>query len=74
MGVYVDPARRQQQAVSIDFLMCRALLAADRDESVAGDSDVAAACGLAATVNDESVTYDDVIRGGVIPVRVLNGI
>ena len=64
MGVNVDPARRQQQAVGIDFLMCRALLAADRDDGVAGDGDVAVASGLTAAVDDERVTYDDVVHGG----------
>ena len=41
MGVHIDPARRDQQPVGLDHPPCRPGLAADRDDAVAVDRDIA---------------------------------
>src|SRR5262249_46552525 len=62
--VDVDPARRDQEAVGVDFALAGPELAADRRDAVAIDGDVARKGRLAGAVDDLSAVDDDVVHRG----------
>src|SRR6186713_2026101 len=63
MGVHIDPARRDQPAVGLDLAPTGTGLAADLDDLVAVDGDVAVRSGRSCAVNDGAAPDDDVVHG-----------
>ena len=65
--MHVDPARRHQRAVGVDDLGSRRVNpAADSDDAIASNGDVANLTGLASSVDDKAAANEkiDGIRGG----------
>ena len=62
MGVHVDPAGRDEQAVGVDFAPRRALLAADCGDAAAVDRDVSGERRLTGPIDDGAAANDDVVH------------
>ena len=72
MGVDIDPARRNQQPVGLDHAPRRPGFAADRDDPVAIDGDIAGKARRAGAVDDGAVPDDDVVHRACSPLFVNN--
>ena len=62
VGVDIDPARRDQQPVRVDHSPRRPGLAADRDDPVAVDRDIAGETRRPGAVEDRAARDDDVVH------------
>ena len=60
--VHVDPARGDQPAVGLDLALARTGLAADLDDLVAGEGDVAGEGRCAGAIDDGAAANDDVVH------------
>src|SRR5262249_48899432 len=63
MGMHVDPARRDEQAIGIDLAPRRSLLAAHGSNAIVLDRDIAAERRLAGPIDDGAAANDDVVHG-----------
>jgi hypothetical protein len=62
MGVDIDPAGGDEQAVRVDLALARPGLAADRRDLAAVDRDIAGERLAASAVEDAAAANDDVVR------------
>jgi hypothetical protein len=64
MRVHIDPARRDEEAVGIDDPLGRPGLAANRDDALAIDRDIAGEARRGGAVNNPAAANDDVVHRG----------
>ena len=67
--VHIDPAGRDQHAVGFDVALRGAGLAADLDDAIAVDRDIAGEGRLAGAVDNGAAANDGVVHGGLSPWR-----
>ena len=66
MRVHVDPAGRHQQARGVDLAPSRTKFAADLDEALARDRQIAGERGLAGAIDDGAAANDDVVHRSLL--------
>src|SRR6185312_17123492 len=69
---HVDPAGRHQQAGCIDLAPSRAKFAADLDEALARDRQIAGERRLAGTIDDGAAANDDVVHRSLLKLGKKN--
>ena len=68
MGMHIDPARRDQQAVGVDHPSTLPGLAADRGNSLVIDRQIPGERRPAGPVDDYAAANDDVVHGWLPPL------